>query len=185
MIQERINHERLNEARIAQGLTYEAVAAGADVAEPTTKNILTGKTQNPSVMNVGAIARFLGVPLEQVLNYTPKTIIENNALKDGDPSILALKEVYEFQVAALKETNEAHIANIRAHYEQHHADLRENYENRIADQREIIDILKAENKELKKGNLVCKLIIAAFVLCTIVLLALEFIHPEHGWIRWR
>jgi len=184
MIQERINHELLNEARVAKGLTYEAVAVGADVPEPTAKNIITGKTQNPSVKNVGAIARFLEVPLEQVLNYTPKTIIENQALKEGDPSVYALKEIYEFQNATLKEANEAHIANIRAHYEQHHEDLRENFEKRLSDKREIIDILSAENKELKKGNLIRNLIIAAFVLFTIVLLALEFVHPEHGWIRW-
>lgn len=184
MIQERINHELLNEARVAKGLTYEAVAVGADVPEPTAKNIITGKTQNPSVKNVGAIARFLDVPLEQVLNYTPKTIIENQALKEGDPSVYALKEIYEFQIATLKEANEAHIANIRAHYEQHHEDLRENFEKRLSDKREIIDILSAENKELKKGNLMCKLIIAAFVICNLVLLGLEFIHPEHGWIRW-
>ena len=116
MIQERINYELLNEARIAKGLTHEAIAVYADVPEPTVKNILTGKTQNPSVKNVGAIARVLDVPLEQVLNYTPKTIIENQALKEGDPTVYALKEIYEFQIAALKETNEEHIANIRAHY---------------------------------------------------------------------
>lgn len=179
-----INYELLEEARNLNGLTIEKLALLSEVPEPTVKNILSGKTTNPSVKNVGAIARVVGVPLEQVLGYTPKTIVENQALKDGDPAVLALKEVYEFQIAALKQTNEAHIANIRAHYEQHHEDLRENFEKRLSDKHEIIDVLKQENKDLKKGNLTCKLIIAAFVVCTVILLALEFIHPEHGWIRW-
>lgn len=190
-----INHELLDEARTLNELTIEKLALLSNVPEPTVKNILSGKTPNPSVKNVGAIARVVGVPIEQVLGYTPKTIVENQALKDGDPNVLALKEIYEFQIATLKETNEAHIANIRAHYEQHHEDLRENYERRLADKREIIDLLTAENIELKNsnkqqeketriGNLIRNLIIAAFVLCAIVLLGLEFVHPEHGWIRW-
>lgn len=179
-----INYELLDEARNINDLTIEKLALLSGVPEPTVKNILSGKTTNPSVKNVGAIARVVGVPLEQVLGYTPKTIVENQALKEGDPTVYALKEVYEFQIAALKESNEAHIANIRAHYEQHHEDLRENYERRLADKREIIDMMKQENKDLKKGNLTCKLIIAAFVVCSLVLLGLEFIHPEHGWIRW-
>ena len=190
-----INYELLEEARNINDLTIEKLALLSAVPEPTVKNILSGKTTNPSIKNVGAIARVVGVPLEQVLGYTPKTIVENQALKDGDPAVLALKEVYEFQIATLKETNEAHITNIRAHYEQHHEDLRENYEKRLADKREIIDVLKTENAELKNtikkqeketriGNLIRNIIIGAFVAGVIVLLYLEFIHPEHGWIRW-
>ena len=73
--------------------------------------------------------------------------------------------------------------------------MKEHYEKRLADKREIIEILKEENAKLttklkeqekstKIGNLIRNGIIALFVIGVIVLLILEFAHPEHGWIRW-
>lgn len=182
--QDGINYELLNDARLANNLTIEKIALLADVPEPTTKNILTGKTKNPSVKNVAPIARVVGVPLEQVLGYTPKTIVENQALKEGDASVFALKEVYEFQIATIKESNEAHITNIRSHYEQHHDDLKENYERRLADKRELIDAYQAQVKDLKKRNKWLGVIVALFVIGVVYLLVMEFMHPEHGWLRW-
>ena len=184
LVVEAIHHELFTEAMREQKKTVEMISIATSIAEGTVKNIVTGKTTHSSAQNVGAICNYLGVPIEEVLGYPSKTEIEVKAAKENDSSILALKEVYEFQIATLKQTNDAHIANIRAHYEQHHEDLRENFEKRLSDKRELIDVLKQENKELKKGNFVCKVIISLFVICTVILLALEFIHPEHGWIRW-
>jgi transcriptional regulator with XRE-family HTH domain len=190
-----INYEVLAKAMEDQNITVEQLAKRTLIAEGTVKNIVTGKTTHSSAQNVYAICKELGVPIEEVLGYSVKTALEVKGAKENDVSILALKEIYESQRAEMKEVNEAHIANIRAHYEQHREDVKEHYEKRLADKREIIEILKEENaklniklqeqeKETKTGNLIRNIIIAAFVLGVIVLLVFEFIHPEHGWIRW-
>ena len=195
ILQEGINFKLLDDARLGKGWSITQTAEFCDVPEGTTKKILNGSTLNPGAENLGKLCRGLGVDMELVLRQPEKTKIENQGIKMGDTSILALKEIYELNNTALKEINEAHIANIRSHYEQHHEDLKENLEKRLSDKREIIEILKEENASLKKqlekkendtkvGNIIRNLIIGLFVIGSLFLLVLEFIHPEHGWIRF-
>jgi len=94
-----------------------------------------------------------------------------------ETSVLAMKDIYEFQLASLKETSEAHIQNIRAHYEQHHEDLKENYEKRLHDKRELIDTLKTANAT---KNVIIFILAGIFI----ALFILEIMHPEHGWLRY-
>ena len=143
-----IDYELLNEARIAKNLTFDDLESLTQVPKDTVKNILTGKTKNPGVENLNPICIVLGVSIQKVLRQEEKTAIENQGIKNENAAVLALKEIYETQMAAAKATSEAHIANIRAHYEQHHKDLTDNFEKRLADKREIIELLKEENKEL-------------------------------------
>lgn len=211
-LQEGIDFKLLDDARIAKGWTVGYTAVEADVPEGTTKKILNGDTLNPGAENLGKLCRALGVPMEKVLRQEEKNEIEKQGIKVGDASILALKEIYEMQNTALKETSEAHIANIRSHYEQHRDDMKENYEKRLSDKRELIELLKTEVDELKGqiqmqdkahkteidllkseyqkkedsiklGIFIRNIIIGLFVVGVILLLVLEFIHPEHGWIR--
>ena len=190
-----IDYELLNEARIAKNLTFDDLESLTQVPKDTVKNILTGKTKNPGVENLNPICIVLGVSIQKVLRQEEKTAIENQGIKNENAAVLALKEIYETQMAAAKATSEAHIANIRAHYEQHHKDLTDNFEKRLADKREIIELLKEENEKLhtkladqekntRTGNLIRNIIIATFVIGVVVLLIMEFVHPEHGWIRW-
>ena len=176
-------------------LTYDDLENLTRISKDTIKNILTGKTRNPGVESLNPICIVLGIPIQRVIRQEEKVAMETQGIQEGNASILALKEIYEAQLSASKATSEAHIANIRAHYEQHHTDLVDNFEKRLADKREIIEVLKAENsklttqlkaqeKESRIGNIIRNSIIALFVIGTIVLLILEFIHPEHGWIRW-
>ena len=194
-VREGINFKLLDDARLDKGWTIAETAQRCDVPEGTTKKILNGNTQNPSSENLGKLCLGLGVPIEKILRQAEKNEIESQGIKVGDASILALKEIYELQISNLKEINEAHIANIRSHYEQHHQDLKENLEKRLSDKREMIELLKDENAKLesqlkqtkhdaKVGNLIRNCIIGLFVIGAIVLLVLEFIHPEHGWIRF-
>lgn len=179
-----INYEVLAAAMEYKKISVEQLATRTSIAEGTVKNIVTGKTTHSSAQNVYAICKELGVPIEEVLGYSAKTALEVKGAKENDSAILALKEMYESQRAETKEINEAHIANIRAHYEQHHIDLKENFEKRLADKKELNEALKEQIKELKKANLIKNLIISFFVVCVVTLLLLEFIHPEHGWLRF-
>lgn len=179
-----INFEVLATAMENKNITVEQLAARTSIAEGTVKNIVTGKTTHSSAQNVYAISNALGVPIEEVLGYSAKTALEVKGAKENDFAILALKEMYESQRAETKEINEAHINNIRAHYEQHHNDIKENYEKRLADKREINENLKEQIADLKKSNKRLGWIVALFVVGVVALLVLEFMHPEHGWIRW-
>lgn len=194
-LQKGIDYELLKAAMEEKKLTYDDLEDRTNVSKDTIKNILTGKTKNPGVESLNPICIVLGIPMQRVLRQDEQKAIENQGIREDNASILALKEIYEAQNAAMKEVNEAHIANIRTHYEQHREDMKENYEKRLSDKREIIEILKEENGKLtnkikehekatRTGNLIRNIIIALFVIAAIVLLGLEFVHPEHGWIRW-
>lgn len=186
---ERLVANYLAKLKTKTGLSTKAIGDKSGRSESTVKNLIEGKTEDPRLDTVAPIVYAMGGSLDEMFNPDKS----RDAIKEV--SVNSLKEVYEFQLAAMKETNEAHIANIRSHYEQHREDVKENYEKRLSDKREIIEILKEENakltaklqtqeKETKIGNLIRNIIIALFVIGTTVLLALEFIHPEHGWIRW-
>ena len=168
--QEGIDYKLLDDARKDRKWSVAQTAEFADVPEGTTKNILNGTTLNPGAESLGKLCRILGVPIEKVLRQDEQKEIEKQAIKENDASVLALKEIYEMQIATIKETSEVHIANIRAHYEQHHQDLTENYEKRLADKRELNEALKEQINDLEKSNKLKTVIIAGFVLLTVVLL---------------
>lgn len=183
-LQEGIDYALLNDARLAKNLTVDQTATLSNVPKETTKNILNGKTKNPGAENLGAICRTLGVPMEKVLRQDEQKQIEAQAIKEDDSSVLALKEIYEMQIATMKATSDEHIHNIRSHYEQHHEDLKENFERRLADKRELIESYKEHIATLEKDSRSHKI---AFWLCAAVLICLliaEVMNPNLGWFRF-
>ena len=182
---EGLNYTILKKAMIDKGYSFGTMEGLTLIAEGTIKNIVNGKVKTTSAQNLNKICRVLDVPLEKVLGTEEvKKQIETQGIKEGDISVIALKEIYEKQQALFKETNEAHIANIRAHYEQHRQDVTENYERRLADKRELIDTKNEHIKTLEKE---CKHFKIAFWICVIVLvsiLILEVMNPQLGWIKF-
>lgn len=172
----------LNEKRLQAGLTYETVAQMSNTPEATVKNLCTGKTKNPGWETIIPIMEAVGGSYDEML-YPDKT---KDEIKET--SVLALKDIYEYQISEIQKTNEEHIHNIRTHYEQHHEDLKENYEKRLADKREIIDLQNAHIQKLEESiKTKTKIIItlsSIFILLFFALLILELLHPEHGWIRF-
>lgn len=161
----------LNEKRLKAGLTYEAVATLSNRPESTIKNLCLGKTEDPRLETVVPVMEAVGGSFDEMLHP------EKNKDEIKETSMLALKDIYEYQLSVIKETNEAHIQNIRSHYEQHHEDLKENYERRLADKRELINTLKS-------SNTIKNVIIGVLVGIFIVLFFMELMHPEHGWLRY-
>jgi len=161
----------LNEKRLKAGLTYEAVATISNRPESTVKNLCLGKTEDPRLETVVPVMEAVGGSFDEMLHP------EKNKDEIKETSMLALKDIYEYQLSIVKETSEAHIQNIRSHYEQHHEDLKENYERRLADKRELINTLKS-------SNTIKNVIIGALVGIFIILFIMELMHPEHGWLRY-
>lgn len=183
-IQKGIDYELLNNARLEQNKTLDYLEKVTGVPKDTIKNMLNGKTKNPGVENLNPVCEELGVPIQQVLRQSEKTEIENRGIKVDDASILALKEIYELQIANVKETSEAHINNIRSHYEQHHEDLKENYEHRLADKREII---QTKDEHIKMLNKMCFTLGTSLGVCLAILIGLliaEVMNPNLGWIQF-
>lgn len=170
--------KKINEKRLKLDLSIEAIANELNMAESTLKNMCLHKTDNPGIKTFLPVAQFLGISVDEVLYPQQET------KESSETSLLALKEIYEYQLSTTKETSETHINNIRSHYEQHHEDLKENYEKRLADKRELIDAANAQIKDLKKGNLIRNIIIGCLGAIPIVLFILEIMHPEHGWLRY-
>ena len=109
---------------------------------------------------------------------------EKNKDEIKETSILALKDVYEYQLATLKETSEEHIRNIRTHYQQHHSDLKENFERRLADKRELLESYKEHIDATKNDKR--KLWLTTCVLASILFLILvaDVMFGNVGWIRY-
>ena len=183
-----INHAFLNQVRKDKNLTFSDLEGITKIPQSTIKNILLGNTQNPGTDKLLPICKALDIPIE--LAYEPgdvndvKSKIEKQGIKNENASIMALKEIYEHQIASIVSTNEAHINNIRTHYEQHHNDLVDNFEKRLSDKREIIDSSNAHISSLKKELLFTR--IAFLVCCSILvgILILEVANPNRGWIRF-
>ena len=175
---EKIIAEYLTRKRLEKGITIEAVAIESNTAESTVKNLLSGKTDNPQIDTLLPIMKAVGGSFDEMF-YPDKSREEIS-----DKSTLALKDMYEYQIANIRETNEMHIHNIRAHYEQHHEDLKDNYEKRLTDKREIIESQKEHINSLKKE---CRASKIAFGICIVVFIAVliaELMNPNLGWFRF-
>ena len=185
-LQEGIDYKLLEDARLELKWSMERVGKECEVLVPegTVKNILTGKTRNPGSETLRYLCDALNVPIEKVVKSNRKTEIENKGIRIGDESVIALKEIYEMQIANMKETNEVHINNIRAHYEQHHEDLKENYERRLADKREIIETKNEHVKTLERECKHAKLFSWVCVAVLVSLLIAEVMNPNLGWIQF-
>lgn len=168
----------LNEKRVQNGLTYEAVATISNIPEPTIKNLCTGKTKNPGMETVIPIMNAVGGSFDEMLSSG------KNKDEIKETSVLALKDIYEYQLSAFKESNEEHIHNIRMHYEQHHEDLKENYEKRLSDKRELIESYKEHIRTLEKEFLISKIALFACVALFITILIAELMNPNLGWFRY-
>ena len=183
-----INYVFLNQLRKDKNLTFADLENMTKIPESTIKNILLGKTRNPGIENLLPICSALDIPVELAYESGDaneiKNKIESKGIKSENTSIIALKEIYEHQIASIISTNETHITNIRNHYEQHHTDLVSNFEKRLLDKREIIESYKVHIKSLEKD---LKLTRIAFLICCgilISLLILEVANPSLGWIRF-
>ena len=169
-MQETLSHY-LNEKRLKAGLTYEAIAAMSNTPESTVKNLCTGKTKNPQIETITPIMEAVGGSFDEML------FPEESKDEMKKTSVLALKDIYEYQLSEIRRTNEEHIHNIRSHYEQHHKDLTENYEKRLADKRELIESYKEHmssmKSEIKWLKIACLIMFVIFSsLCVIELKSL-------------
>lgn len=175
---EEILSKYLNEKKKNIGLTIAEIAAACNTAEGTVKNIFNMKTDNPGIKTVIPIMEAVGGSFDEMLHP------EKSKDEMKETSVLALKDIYEYQISVIKETNEAHIHNIRSHYEQHHEDLKENYERRLSDKRELIESYKEHIQTLEKE---CRTSKISFWICVAVFIAVliaEVMNPNLGWFRF-
>ena len=177
-----VNYAYLDKVRREKNLTYQDFEDAGVCPKDTAKNIFTGATKNPRSDTLLDICTYLGVSVEQA--YIGEKQIEEQAIKEDNVSVLALKEIYEYQMANIKETNELHINNIRTHYENHVADLKENFEHRSEDKKEIIKMQEEHIKTLKKDCFVLSVAVSICFLILVGLLIAEVMNPSLGWIKF-
>ena len=165
----------VNKKREIKGLSINALATNCKLAEGTVKNICLLKADNPEMKTMIPIMAEIDGSFDEML--FPEKFQERVT---GD-SVVAL-------MSAIRETNGEHVQDIRNHYQQHREDMKQNYESRLADKREIIDLQNAHIKKLedsiKSKTKTIVFLCSIFVLLFLALLLLEFLHPEHGWIRF-
>ena len=189
-----MNYQRLNNARIKLGWSMEKTAEESNLPLQTTKNVLTGISKNSRTDTVKALADALGVPIaevfadEEILEEEVIEEMENKVIKENkadEVSVLALKEIYEYQIALMKEANQEHIKNIREHYERHITDLEKHivdlekhYEKRLADKREHIDTIMLDKRWFRFASVFSVIALLG------VFFFIEFMTPGHGWFTF-
>ena len=162
----------LKEKINSKDLTYEALATITNTSESTIKNLCTGKTDNPGLKTLLPLMDAVGGSFDEMLHP------EKSKGKTEETTTLALKDIYEYQIAVMKETNEEHIKNIREHYERHISELKEHYEKRLADKREHIDTIMLDKKWFRLAS------VFGVVALIGVFLVIEFMTPGHGWFTF-
>lgn len=151
-------------------LTLEFVSQKSKTPLSTVKNLCSGKTENPGILNA--------LPVIYAVGGTPEEMVfgENqDAVKEF--SIDSIKEMCEQAIAELVRTNETHINNIRAHWEQHRDDYRESQEKQDALKEKLYE---EKSKEAK----LFKILTCVFATILIGLLILEVANPNLGWLRF-
>ena len=160
----------LSSLREKTGLTYELIADKSGRSESTVKNLCTGKTEDPRLDTVAPVVFAMGGSLDEMYSGKPKDKVK-------EISINLIKEMYEQQLSEMAKINEAHIRNIRAHYEQHREDFKESQQK----QNELKDQLYNEKC---KENRLFKILTGVGFCILILLLILEVMHPNLGWVRF-
>lgn len=169
-LNEKVLANYLNRYIKENNLTLEFVAKKSDTPLSTVKNLCSGKTENPGILNA--------LPVIYAVGGTPEEMLfgeEQDVVKEF--SIDSIKEMCEQAIAELTKTNEIHVSNIRAHYEQHREDVTRNYEMRLEDKREII---KEKNKQLRLWQILTGVGFGILI----ILLILEVSNPNLGWIKF-
>ena len=176
----------VNKKREIKGWSIGDLATESKSAEGTVKNICLSKADNPSMKTMIPIMDAIDGSFDEML-YPEKYKQRMN-----DSSVVEL-------MSAIRETNGEHVHDIRTHYKEHHDDMKENYEKRLADKREIIDMQniqiakmeethQAQIEKLEESNdaktIVIWVLAAILFVLFFGLIALELLHPEHGWIRF-
>lgn len=169
-LNEKVLANYLNRYIKENNLTLEFVAKKSNSSLSTVKNLCSGKTENPGILNA--------LPIIYAVGGTPEEMIfgeEQDVVKEF--SIDSIKEMCEQAIAELTKTNEAHIANIRAHYEQHRDDVTHNYERLLFEKEQ-------QTKLFKKIAFVCFTMACIGFSILIILLILEVSNPNLGWIKF-
>jgi transcriptional regulator with XRE-family HTH domain len=177
----------LNEIRKKKGLSFERMEEQTNVAAGTFKNFFYNKTGAPRLDTADAIAKMLGVTVDDILYSDVEDIKETIEEMDNPDaiSVIALKRIYEFQMEAKDAMHEREKEEIRSHYERQIAEIKNNqkiieehYERRLADKREHIETILLDKKWFRIAAVVGVVALLA------VFFFIEFMTPGHGWFTF-
>jgi transcriptional regulator with XRE-family HTH domain len=178
-----MNLHILDEVRRDKGFTIKDIADGVKIAEGTVKNILTEKVKDPRLESLYPIAKFLGVTIDQLFSSEEKIIkeekiIEEEAIKSGDISVLAQKDIYEYQMSKMEESHQKQLEDKEAQCYQRISELKEYYERIIAKDEQHINTIMLDKKWFRLAAVV------GIVSLLALFFFIEFMTPGHGWFEW-
>lgn len=151
------------------GNNSETISQKCNIPETTIKNICSGKTENPGILNVAPIVYAANGSLDEMCGKTKEDIDEKTKN--------LIKEMSEFQFAEYRKTEEAHICNMRTHYEQHRDDTIKNFERLLSEK-------DCQIKFFKRLASISFIVACIGFTILIGLLILEVTNPDLGWIKF-
>ena len=167
-----MNREQLNNLRKEKRISLEKMERDGNISLGTLKNFFYGN-KRPHHDTAEIIAKMLGVPVDEILYDDVEEIKETIEEMDSPDavSVIALKKIYEFQLATMNEAHEKEKAAIHEHYRIRIEEIKDFYEKHIA------TIL------LDKRWFRLAAVFGVIALLG-VFLFIEFMTPGHGWFQY-
>ena len=104
----------------------------ADIPAATLSNLLNGTVANPSFSSIYAIAKALGITIDELMGDNVSQVVANDKLIDG----------YEKRLAERREIYLERLDEQRAMYEARLAEQKGHFEARLANHKEIIETFR-------------------------------------------
>ncbi len=170
--------EKLKQMKEKSHMTNQQIAKKSNIPESTVARIFSGKTPNPTITTVTAMARAMGGSAADFFNEDG-TEADNAQTADGNNGLLSAAEGGTEMIAAAGKGDASDVErNVSADDENRAGNsLREKYYE---------DILSFYNNALKKDEWISRLFWCrvGIMLVLLVVLVFDILHPDLGFVKY-
>lgn len=153
--------------------TIEEISKLSGIAEPTVKNVFSGKTESPGIDTLAPIIYAMGGSLDAAFGRNKTESADLN-------SAVAIKEIYEKYLIDTKDHYEHRLSELKEHYNElkaSNAEMKARHEERIAEINEHIQTIKLDKKWFRLATCILGLALVA-------LLVADILAPGLGWFQY-
>lgn len=180
-----LNLPLFEEKRAERHDSYQDVADGTDLSEPTVRRFMHGQSKNPSFWNVYAIATYLGLEWDKVIHRSAKKVPEASPetiqhLKE----IIAMKDKQVEDISAQRDRYRDHfkgeIEEVRRLADERLKEKQANMEDQAETIQNQAATINAQSDTISKQST----FIRVFIIIAAVILAIDILFGGAGWIRY-
>ena len=175
-----MTREELNNLRKEKKLSLEYMSRAGNIALGTLKNFFYDKTKAPQIDTADAIAKMLGVSIDDIVYSDVEELKETIEEMDNPDaiSVIALKKIYEFQLDTITALHVKEKEDLHRYYQERISEIKTFYEDRLKDKNDHISTILLDKKWFRLAAVFGVLAILA------LFFFIEFMTPGHGWFNF-